>query len=62
MGIQFEVYIAFYQSADSYHSVPQLPTHVFTSRDEAEKWIKEQPGYGLNQDWFVKALPLIGKF
>lgn len=62
MGIRYQVYIAYYVSADSYHSVPQLPTHAFTSQEEAEAWIAEQKGYGLNVDWYVKAIPLIGKF
>lgn len=62
MGIQFEVYLPFFQSADSYHSRPTLPTKAFTSREEAEKWISEQPGYGLNTDWFIQAVPLIGSF
>jgi hypothetical protein len=62
MGIKFEVYIAFRQSADSWTSHPELPTRAFTSKEEAEVWVSEQPGYGLNIDWFVKPIPLFGKF
>lgn len=60
--IKFVVYIAFFRSADLYHSVAQLPTQVFTSRGAAVEWISKQAGYGLNKDWFVQELPLEGEF
>ena len=51
-------YMVYHQSADSYHSTPNLPVRVFTDEDAAIEFAKSQGGYGYGTDWFVKPVPL----
>lgn len=51
-------YMVYYHSADSYHSVPTLPVHVFTDKDAAYEFAEEQGGYGVGVDWIVALVPL----
>lgn len=52
-------WIVFYQSADSYHSLPTLPQIVFVDKDKAIEYAKSQPGYGYETDWFVQAIEFV---
>lgn len=51
-------YMVYFQSADSYHSTPNLPIRIFTDEDEAIAFAILQNGYGYKVDWFVKPVPL----
>ncbi|AXH69683.1 hypothetical protein HWB79_gp128 [Streptomyces phage LukeCage] len=53
-----EAFIVYYRDANSWNSVNELPKAIFLDRESAEEYAGKQPGYGLNQDWFVEARPL----
>ena len=53
-GPSFTAYMVYHQSADSYHSNPNLPKAVFTDEGQAIEYAESQGGYGLDHDWFVR--------
>ena len=52
------IYYVYRQSADSWHSVPEMPKAAFTDEEKAIEYAKAQGGYGYGHDWFVKPLTL----
>lgn len=55
----FTGYMVYFQSADSYHSTPNLPVCVFTDEDAAIEFAKAQGGYGYGVDWMVKPIEVV---
>jgi len=51
------VWSVYFQSADSYHSVPQPPVAIFSNEQDAINYANIQPGYGYKKDWFVGSIP-----
>lgn len=52
-----EAYMVYHRDANSWNSSNELPKAVFLDKERAEEYASQQPGYGLNADWFVEPVP-----